>query len=1189
MEIIDGSLSWAATLDISGISKAKDSLVKYFRDMGLSAEEAGKRADEAMENIQGIIKEATKEMKSNAEAVDMLREAYEEIQEQLEDMEDGTAKEVLQGIGEGLQEIVSEMETMSQESNPIEDLGEGAVSARQQLREMTEELIAMKMRGEENTEAYQQLLEKVGMLKDTMADTQQAIKGMASDTATLDSVLGAAQLTAGGFSAIIGAMNLVGAGEDTKELAEAQKKLQAAIAVTTGLQSVQNALQKQSALMLGIQKLQTLAAAKAEDIKTAATGRGAIATKAATVAQKAFNAVAKANPYVILAMAILTVVGALAAFTSGAKENERQQKSLNDELERQLDILNRLNGVYNTQQSNEINNLRNILDLLKAQGASIDAIRDAEDQLDKAEKARIDREKEDYKDLLDNAQMYEDKLEELRLKAQETNNEGNAARETAWPEYSPFSDYSTWEVPQNHPNWIKDHADALVDATVEDLETVEQIVSKIHQIQQDEENFNNKQQIKEAQRLAEDKELKDQAARESAERRRKNLEDEKRYQDELRQARERAEDLELESRTDNINTRVAKAELDYSRQIAEAERKADEARANNKLELAEQYERQVSALMKKRDAEINKLYADEAEAQEQALDEMLDNYKGYDARKKAIEAKFQEDIRKLTEKRNEYNEGSEEWTNYEQAITEALQQQESELQNLEIEYGELNQLAGKRESLEKQILIVANKIKNAGTDEEKEALAKEMASLKSELRQVNIEIDKMNESLAETEDKMGEISATDIIDVAHDLTEAFAEMSGASKEAADDIGIIADGISSVASGYTQGGIAGAIIGAVGWAIDGMRNLSEQTAKENEELANFRAELDKIHQSFNINESNFDTIFGEDAIGRIEVAAWAINDFTEKVRNLLRYYTDGSVSNMFDFATYRIPGLYNQNLEEIAHEWGLNVWDENDYGFNTDFLQKVLDQYGEQLSDNEKKLLQGMLNYSQAYQDAMTEIASYLQGLFGNVADTIADQFLDSFLKGEQAAADFGAVVSDVAKQMAKDFIRSMLVESVFNDLSKDFKAIMEDGSLSPQEKQQYLTAWLSAAQAQVEELQPEIQAYLEAMSQFFGAGDEAANAAMSGNLLQSASQDSVDLLNGQLNAVRINQELITSRVDSVLLQLAGINEDMNDGFNRSIEQFEQMNGGFSRSIQHLENIDDNTSERGSIARAFGLA
>lgn len=1143
MEVTDGNLSWAATLDISGISKAKDTLVKYFKDMGLSAEEAGKRADEAMENIEGILKEATKEVKTQAEAVEVLKDAYEEIQEQLEEMEDGTAKEVLQGVGDGIREIVEEMEAMSQEDVPLDELGQEAVSARQQLREMTEELVNMKMRGEENTEAYQRLLEKVGVLKDAMADTQQAVKGMASDTAALDSVLGAAQLTAGGFSAIIGAMNLVGAGEDTKELAEAQKKLQAAIAITTGLQSVQNALQKQSAVMLGIQKIQTLAAAKAEAIKTAATAKGVVATKAATIAQAAFNAVANANPYVLLATAILTVVGALFAFTSGTKECEHQNESLNNELERQIGILNQLIGLYDSLQSVEINRLRNTLDLLKAQGASTESIAEAERKLDEAEQERIDRRKVLYKELLDNEKALKQQLEDLL---------------------------------NTDPEWIENFAKQNPEGyqrreeAIEDLRKRLEIINQIHI---DEENLENRKAIRQARREAEEKERRDKAAREASERRQKNLEEERRYQEELRQARERAEDLELGNGSDNINTRVAKVELEYDRQIAEAERKADEARANNKLELAEQYERQVSALMKKRDAEINQLYADEEEAQEQALADMLDNYKGYDARRKAIEQKYTQDIEKLTQKRDEFEEGSEEWLDYNQAIAEALQQQNDELQELEIEYGELNQLIGKRESLERQILIVANKIKKAETDEEKEALVKEMAGLKEQLRQVNAEIDKMNESLAETEDKMGEIASTDIVDLAKDLTEAFAEMSGASKKTADDIGIMADGISSVASGYLQGGIAGAIIGAISWAIDGMRNLAEQTAKENEELANFKAELDKIHQSFHLGDS-FDTIFGEDVVGKAETAAGAIDYFTNKVSQWLRFYTNNAVSSMWDFSSYRIQGLNNYNLEELASEWGMNLWDSNGHGYNADFIQKVLDQYGDQLSEAEKRMLQGLLNYSEALQDASAEIASYLTSLFGGVADTIADQFLNSFLEGEQAAMDFGAVVSDVAKQMAKDFIKNMLMENVFNGLAEDFKYLMEDDSLTPEEKQQWLLAWLSAAQAQVEELQPEIQAYLEAMSQFFGASDEAANAAMSGNLLQSASQDSVDLLNGQLNAIRTNQSFLTGRIDDILLTLAGIRNDMNDGF--------------SRSIQHLENIDDNTSEGGSILRQLGI-
>lgn len=1171
MEVTDGSLSWSATLDISGISKAKDTLVKYFKDMGLSAEEAGKRADAAMETIEGIIQEATKDVKSQAEAVGVLKDAYEEIQEQLEGMEESTAKEVLQGVGEGIHEIVTEMEAMSEEDIPLDKLGQEAVSARQQLREMTEELVNMKMRGEENTEEYQQLLEKVGMLKDAMMDTQQAVKGMASDTATLDSVLGAAQLTAGGFSAIIGAMNLVGAGEDTKELAEAQKKLQAAIAVTTGLQSVQNALQKQSAVMLGIQKIQTLAAAKAEDIKTAATGRGVVATKAATVAQKAFNAVAKANPYVLLAMAVLTVVGALAAFTSGAKENERQQKSLNDELERQLDILNKLNGVYNTQQSNEINKLRNILDLLKAQGASIEAIRDAEDQLDNAEKARIDREKEDFKDLLDHADEYETKLEDLRKKAQEENKNGNEAKKVAFPSYDQLSDYSTWEVPFNHPNYIADRSDAMVDFTVEELESVEKIVDKIHQIQQDDENFQNKMRIKEENRLAEDKERRDKAAKEASERRKRNLEEEKKYQEELRQARERAEDLELGNGSDNINTRVAKVELDYSRQITEAQKKADEARANKKIELAEEYERQVSALLKKREAEINNLYAAEEEAQAQAVEEVYDNYKGYDARRRAIEQRYSKEIETLTKKRDEFEERTEEWEEYNQAVITATQQQQAEFDELEIEYGELNRLAAKREELERKILVVANKIKKAETEEEKNALSNELSNLKSELKEVNDEIEEMNKQLSETKEWLGEIEATDIVDIAHDMADAFTEMSGASKETAEGVGIIADGISSIAQGYSSGGLAGAIISAIGWAIDGMKTLAEQTAKENTELAEFQAQLDKIHQSLHVGD--FDTIFGNDAIGRIQALARAYKRLVDEAIQFIRFYTSNAVDNIFDFQYYRIAGLYNQNLDELAREFGMNLFDEGG-GYNTEFLQMILDQYGDRLSDDEKKLLQSLMNYSSAFQSATEQVASYLESLFGEVADTIADQFVDSFLESGQAAMDFGKVVSDVARQMAKDFIKNMLYENVFNTLSSDFEAVMLNNNLTQQQKQEQLMALLAIAQGEIDALQPEIQAYLEAMQRFFGESDAMTEEALSGNLLQSASQDSIDLVNGQMNAIRNNQSIAISRLDEVLFQLMGLRNDMNDGF-------EQSN-------RHLEQISDNTSEHGSILRAFGL-
>ncbi len=86
--------------------------------------------------------------------------------------------------------------------------------------------------------------------------------------------------------------------------------------------------------MLGVRKAQEAAATAAIAIRTAAEGKSVIATKAATVAQMAFNAVAKANPYVLLATAIVGVGAALWAFASRSDEASEAAKKQAQETDR---------------------------------------------------------------------------------------------------------------------------------------------------------------------------------------------------------------------------------------------------------------------------------------------------------------------------------------------------------------------------------------------------------------------------------------------------------------------------------------------------------------------------------------------------------------------------------------------------------------------------------------------------------------------------------------------------------------------------------------------------------------------------------------------------------------------------------------------------------------------------------------
>lgn len=231
-------------------------------------------------------------------------------------------------------------------------------SLRAELRQVTQELAnaIIKYRvmsdaeketaqGRELVRHIEELTNKAGQLRDAMDDANQAIKGTASDTANFDAVAQGLNVITSSAGAAEGALSMLGVSQE--ELMDIQTKLQASLAISNALSVIQNSLQKQSALMLGVRRVQEWAATKAIQGKTAAELESAIATGKATAAQRLFNMVAKANPYVLLGSAILSVVGAFALFASGSKEvseAERRQKEETDKLAQAQADLNKAIG-----------------------------------------------------------------------------------------------------------------------------------------------------------------------------------------------------------------------------------------------------------------------------------------------------------------------------------------------------------------------------------------------------------------------------------------------------------------------------------------------------------------------------------------------------------------------------------------------------------------------------------------------------------------------------------------------------------------------------------------------------------------------------------------------------------------------------------------------------------------------------
>lgn len=93
---------------------------------------------------------------------------------------------------------------------------------------------------------------------------------------------------------------------------------------------------------MNAQAIQIKASAAATKLDTLAKSRNIIVSKSATAAQAALNAVAMANPYVVLATAIVAVSAALLGFAKHSVEAARQQRIMEREIERTTEALKRM-------------------------------------------------------------------------------------------------------------------------------------------------------------------------------------------------------------------------------------------------------------------------------------------------------------------------------------------------------------------------------------------------------------------------------------------------------------------------------------------------------------------------------------------------------------------------------------------------------------------------------------------------------------------------------------------------------------------------------------------------------------------------------------------------------------------------------------------------------------------------------
>lgn len=188
---------------------------------------------------------------------------------------------------------------IEQSSNEAVKAGEKHTTLRTKIRELREEMIAMEMAGQRGTAEYRALQDEVGRLTDAYSDATAQANILAHDQRGMQGLISAFSGVSGVASAAQGALSLFGT--ENENIQKVMLKVQSLMAITVGLQQVQQTLNKDSAFQLvtlnGLKDIwaKMVAAATGAEIaeteatvaETAAETANATATGAATAAKTA--------------------------------------------------------------------------------------------------------------------------------------------------------------------------------------------------------------------------------------------------------------------------------------------------------------------------------------------------------------------------------------------------------------------------------------------------------------------------------------------------------------------------------------------------------------------------------------------------------------------------------------------------------------------------------------------------------------------------------------------------------------------------------------------------------------------------------------------------------------------------------------------------------------------------------------
>lgn len=404
----------------------------------------------------------------------------------------------------------------------------------------------------------------------------------------------------------------------------------------------------------------------------------------------------------------------------------------------------------------------------------------------------------------------------------------------------------------------------------------------------------------------------------------------------------------------------------------------------------------------------------------------------------------------------------------------------------------------------------------------------------------------------------------------HELAEASGDES--LSETAEQVDFLADTLSNVLEGFKSGNWIGAAVALATSVIQGLAEAIVNAEKEKLELERNRADfLHELEMSeIQFDASKFEGMFGTDELEKAMEAVkkrqqaqekldalmeemnshtkaknyereknwngigWSIllpgfipgaeplglvPKVSEEMKGILEAYEKGySKLEAMQIKTKDHSGFANffgirdkyTSLKDLAPE----LWDEN--GVFDIEAARIFLETNTQISDEQRKEIQNIIDIKDAYEDANAAIQDYLESLFGSWGNDIADAVYDSIISGTDAFDVLNEKASEVIKTIIKQMAFSAFLKPVMDKFSTKLENSIGDTTAMTQ-----TTADLMNALAQKI---PELKAWMESAIK---AAEESGidmfgdiGGTSLGNGIKNITEDTANLLASYLNAIR---------------------------------------------------------------------